>query len=89
MRRREWETFKGERFADLKAIRQPAVVINGVNDEMIPVRNSYRMVENWPNAVLLVSIPRPLSSSKPSATTRPLDCSRGRGYRGPDESMRG
>ena len=29
------------------------LVINGVNDEMIPVSNSYRLGENLPNAVLL------------------------------------
>ncbi|MGH9971193.1 MAG: alpha/beta fold hydrolase [Pyrinomonadaceae bacterium] len=51
---REWEQFTGERFADLRNIRQPTLVVNGVNDEMIPVSNSYRLVENLPNAVLLV-----------------------------------
>ena len=50
---REWEGSTGERFAELKAIRHPALVVNGVNDEMIPVVNSYRLVENLPNAVLL------------------------------------
>jgi len=50
---REWETFTGDRFADLRAIRHPTLVINGVNDEMIPVSNSYRLGENLPNAVLL------------------------------------
>jgi pimeloyl-ACP methyl ester carboxylesterase len=50
---REWETFKGERFADLKGIRKPTLVINGVHDEMIPVHNSYRLSENLPNALLL------------------------------------
>jgi pimeloyl-ACP methyl ester carboxylesterase len=50
---REWEGFKGERFAELKSIRHPAFVVNGVNDEMIPVSNSYRLSENLPNAVLL------------------------------------
>ena len=50
---REWETFKGERFADLREIRHPALVVNGVHDEMIPVHNSYRLSENLPNAVLL------------------------------------
>jgi pimeloyl-ACP methyl ester carboxylesterase len=50
---REWETFKGDRFADLRAIRHAALVVNGVGDEMIPVFNSYRMAENLPNAVLL------------------------------------
>jgi len=50
---REWETFIGERFAELRSIRQPALVVNGVRDEMIPVVNSYRLSENLPNAVLL------------------------------------
>jgi pimeloyl-ACP methyl ester carboxylesterase len=50
---REWEHFNGERFAELRGIRQPALVVNGVGDEMIPVSNSYRLGENLPNAVLL------------------------------------
>ena len=50
---RDWEKFSGERFADLKEIRQPVLVVNGVHDEMIPVRNSYWLTENLPNAVLL------------------------------------
>jgi len=50
---REWETFKGERFAELRAIRHPTLVVNGVYDEMIPVSNSYRLSENLANAALL------------------------------------
>jgi len=50
---REWEMFTGERFADLRAIRHPTLVVNGVHDEMIPVSNSYRLSENLPNAVLV------------------------------------
>jgi pimeloyl-ACP methyl ester carboxylesterase len=50
---REWEQFTGERFATLKGIRQPTLVVNGVHDEMIPVRNSYWLSENLPNAVLM------------------------------------
>jgi pimeloyl-ACP methyl ester carboxylesterase len=50
---REWEQFTGERFADLKRIGQPTLVVNGLQDEMIPVRNSYWLAENLPNAVLL------------------------------------
>lgn len=50
---REWEQFTGERFADLQRIGQPTLVVNGVHDEMIPVRNSYWLVEHLPNAVLL------------------------------------
>jgi pimeloyl-ACP methyl ester carboxylesterase len=50
---REWEQFTGERFANLKSIRQPTLVVNGIHDEMIPVTNSYWLGENLPNAVLL------------------------------------
>src|SRR6476620_5953491 len=50
---RDWERFTGERFADLRTIQHPTLVVNGVHDEMIPVVNSYRLVENLPNAVLL------------------------------------
>lgn len=50
---REWEQYKGKRFADLKRIQQPTLVVNGVHDEMIPVSNSYSLSENLPNAVLL------------------------------------
>lgn len=38
---REWERFSGERFADLRDLRLPTLVVNGVHDEMIPVANSY------------------------------------------------
>jgi pimeloyl-ACP methyl ester carboxylesterase len=50
---RDWERVTGERFAELRTIRHPTLVVNGVHDEMIPVANSYRLVENLPNAVLL------------------------------------
>ena len=50
---REWDQFSGERFAELKKIRHPALVVNGVYDEMIPVANSYRLSANLPNAMLL------------------------------------
>jgi pimeloyl-ACP methyl ester carboxylesterase len=50
---REWEQYSSPRFSDLRGIRQPTLVVNGVHDEMIPIVNSYRLVENLPNAVLL------------------------------------
>src|SRR4029453_11557228 len=50
---RDWEQPIGTRFADLKGIQQAALVVNGIHDEMIPVSNSYRLIENLPNAVLL------------------------------------
>ena len=50
---RDWEAFTGERFADLKRILQPVLVVNGIHDEMIPVANSYWLSANLPNAMLL------------------------------------
>jgi pimeloyl-ACP methyl ester carboxylesterase len=50
---REWEQVRGERFSDLKNIRHPTLVVNGVFDEMIPVSNSYWLSAHLPNAVLL------------------------------------
>ena len=50
---RDWEKFTGKRFADLAAIHQPTLVVNGIHDEMIPISNSYWLVENLPNAVLM------------------------------------
>jgi pimeloyl-ACP methyl ester carboxylesterase len=50
---RAWEHFTGERFAKLGRITQPCLVINGVLDNMIPVRNSYMLSEHLPNAMLL------------------------------------
>jgi pimeloyl-ACP methyl ester carboxylesterase len=50
---RGWEKYAGERFATLKGIRQPTLVLNGIHDDMIPVANSYWLSENLPNAVLL------------------------------------
>jgi pimeloyl-ACP methyl ester carboxylesterase len=50
---REWEQPAGARFADLRAVAHPTLVVNGIHDEMIPISNSYRLCENLPNAVLL------------------------------------
>jgi len=50
---RAWEHFGGERFAKLAKISQPCLVVNGVFDNMIPIRNSYMLSEHLPNAMLL------------------------------------
>ena len=50
---REWEHSTEAPFADLTRIHQPTLVVNGMQDDMIPVSNSYRLAENLPNAVLL------------------------------------
>jgi pimeloyl-ACP methyl ester carboxylesterase len=50
---RAWEHYNGERFAKLAKLSQPCLVVNGVFDNMIPVRNSYMLSEHLPNAILL------------------------------------
>ena len=50
---RAWERVDGERFGKLRSIRQPCLVVNGVFDNMIPVRNSYALGEHLPRAMLL------------------------------------
>ena len=50
---RAWERVDGERFGKLRRITQPCLVVNGVRDAMIPVRNSYFLAEHLPNATLL------------------------------------
>jgi len=50
---REWEPSTDTRCRDLAGSHQPTLVVNGIHDEMIPISNSYRLVENLPNAVLL------------------------------------
>jgi pimeloyl-ACP methyl ester carboxylesterase len=50
---RAWETVSGERFVKLRKISQPCLVVHGVFDNMIPVRNSYMLSEHLPNAMLL------------------------------------
>jgi pimeloyl-ACP methyl ester carboxylesterase len=50
---RAWERVDGERFGKLRSIRQPCLVVNGVFDSMIPVRNSYALGEHLPRAMLL------------------------------------
>jgi pimeloyl-ACP methyl ester carboxylesterase len=51
---RAWERVDGERFGRLRRITQPCLVVNGVRDTMIPVRNSYLLAEHLPNAMLLI-----------------------------------
>jgi pimeloyl-ACP methyl ester carboxylesterase len=50
---REWEQRNENSFAELQALHQPTLVINGTHDEMIPIANSYRLSESLPNAMLL------------------------------------
>jgi pimeloyl-ACP methyl ester carboxylesterase len=46
----EWRQPRGERFAELKAIKQPTLVVNGDNDIMVPTINSFTLSQNIPDA---------------------------------------
>lgn len=51
---RAWERGDGgERFRMLRRISQPCLVVNGVFDEMVSVRNSYALAEHLPRAMLV------------------------------------
>jgi pimeloyl-ACP methyl ester carboxylesterase len=50
----EWRQPRGERFAELKAIIQPTLVVNGNNDIMVPTSNSFTLSQHIPNALLIV-----------------------------------
>ena len=54
----EWGSQQGERFAYLKNIRQPALVVSGNHDVIIYPVNSLHLVQNMPNAKL-ICIPTP------------------------------
>lgn len=41
-------------YAHLNAITQPTLVLNGVNDIMVPTINSWHLVQNIPNAQLII-----------------------------------
>jgi len=50
----EWRQTRGERFAELKAITQPSLVVNGHNDVMVPTINSFTLSQEIPSAQLIV-----------------------------------
>jgi pimeloyl-ACP methyl ester carboxylesterase len=49
-----WREPRGERFAELKSITQPTLVVNGSHDIMAPTINSYLLAEHIPNAELII-----------------------------------
>jgi pimeloyl-ACP methyl ester carboxylesterase len=50
----DWRQIKGERFAELKRIGQPTLVVNGSNDIMVPTINSFTLSQRVPNAQLIL-----------------------------------
>jgi pimeloyl-ACP methyl ester carboxylesterase len=49
----EWRQIRGERFAELKAITQPTLVVNGHHDIMVPTINSFTLSQKIPDAQLI------------------------------------
>jgi pimeloyl-ACP methyl ester carboxylesterase len=45
---------RGERFAELKSITQPTLVVNGNHDVVIPTINSFTLSQHIPNAQLII-----------------------------------
>lgn len=50
----EWCQIKGKRFAELTAIKQPTLVVNGSCDIMVSTIGSWIMLQHIPNAQLIV-----------------------------------
>jgi pimeloyl-ACP methyl ester carboxylesterase len=50
----EWREPRGERYAELAAIKAPTLVVNGKRDIMVPTVNSFILSQNIPNAQLII-----------------------------------
>ncbi|MGF6781935.1 alpha/beta fold hydrolase [Paraburkholderia sp. GAS334] len=50
----EWRQPRGERYAELKRIMHPTLVVNGHNDIMAPTVNSFTLQQYIPNAQLIL-----------------------------------
>ncbi|MBN3754821.1 alpha/beta hydrolase [Paraburkholderia sp. Tr-20389] len=50
----EWNKPRGDRYAALKTIKQPTLVVNGSNDVMVPTINSYTLAQRIPDAQLIL-----------------------------------
>jgi pimeloyl-ACP methyl ester carboxylesterase len=50
----EWRELRGKRYADLKSIKQPTLVVNGNDDIMVPTINSFTLSQHIPNAQLIL-----------------------------------
>ena len=50
----QWGTHPGERFAYLKNIKQPTLVVSGTHDVIVYTVNSLYLVQNMPNAKLIL-----------------------------------
>jgi pimeloyl-ACP methyl ester carboxylesterase len=51
---KDWRQLRGQRYAELGAITQPTLVVNGKRDIMVPTTNSYVLAQNIANAQLII-----------------------------------
>ncbi|MET7937133.1 alpha/beta hydrolase [Streptomyces sp. NPDC005322] len=50
----DWREVRGERYAELKRISQPTLVVSGRRDIMVPTVNSFILAQNIPRAQLII-----------------------------------
>ena len=50
----DWREVRGERYDELKKIKQPTLVVNGNRDVMVPTINSFTLSQHIPNAQLII-----------------------------------
>ena len=50
----DWREMRGERYDELKKIKQPTLVVNGNRDVMVPTINSFTLSQHIPNAQLII-----------------------------------
>jgi pimeloyl-ACP methyl ester carboxylesterase len=50
----DWREPHGERYAELRSITQPTLVVSGSHDIMAPTINSYLLAQHIPNAELII-----------------------------------
>jgi pimeloyl-ACP methyl ester carboxylesterase len=51
---KDWREVKGERYAELKRIGHPTLVVNGSNDIMVPTINAFTLFQRMPDAQLIL-----------------------------------
>jgi pimeloyl-ACP methyl ester carboxylesterase len=50
----DWRQVRGERFAELRSITRPTLVVNGSKDVMVPTINSFSLSQHIPSAQLII-----------------------------------
>jgi hypothetical protein len=66
-----------DRFAKLKNIELPVLVVNGKTDLMVPTVNSFILQQHLPNAELIIRLARVRSSHELGCRARCRTCVKG------------